>query len=188
MAFSVQVENIKCGGCANTIRKRVMELEGVTGAEVVVEEGPPHGDLYELEQKTTYRVVDRHSGQTVMTFESLLEASLSTDTGLWDDYCFSGAREVCIAPDGLSAMVTYYDGREESHPLPQATQQEDGPTALDRFFAGYEESRRIFDALRAIDYQGDVRSEHMPEVVGENRTDIGTAWSIGYTKALLKHT
>lgn len=40
MAFSVQVENIKCGGCANTIRKRVTEIEGVSGAEVVVvEEG-----------------------------------------------------------------------------------------------------------------------------------------------------
>lgn len=39
MAFSVQVENIKCGGCANTIRRRVMALDGVTGAEVVVEQG-----------------------------------------------------------------------------------------------------------------------------------------------------
>lgn len=39
MAFSVQVENIKCGGCANTIRKRVTEIEGVSGAEVVVEQG-----------------------------------------------------------------------------------------------------------------------------------------------------
>jgi copper chaperone len=39
MAFSVQVENIKCGGCANTIRKRVTEIEGVSGAEVLVEQG-----------------------------------------------------------------------------------------------------------------------------------------------------
>jgi copper chaperone len=39
MAFSVQVENIKCGGCANTIRKRVTEIDGVNGAEVVVEQG-----------------------------------------------------------------------------------------------------------------------------------------------------
>lgn len=39
MAFSVQVENIKCGGCANTIRKRLTEIDGVSGAEVVVEQG-----------------------------------------------------------------------------------------------------------------------------------------------------
>ena len=39
MAFSVQVENIKCGGCANTIRKKMLEIEGVSGAEVNVEQG-----------------------------------------------------------------------------------------------------------------------------------------------------
>ncbi len=39
MAFSVQVENIKCGGCANTIRKKVVEIEGVSAAEVDVEQG-----------------------------------------------------------------------------------------------------------------------------------------------------
>ncbi|GAB4292162.1 MAG: hypothetical protein Kow0096_06810 [Thiohalomonadaceae bacterium] len=39
MAFTVQVENIKCGGCATTIRKRLTEIDGVSGAEVVVEQG-----------------------------------------------------------------------------------------------------------------------------------------------------
>jgi hypothetical protein len=93
--------------------------EPATGRfEVVEEQGPPRGDLYELEQKTYLHVVDRHSGQIVMTFESLLEASLSTDTGLWDDYCFSGAREVRIAPNGQSVLVRYHDGREETIPLP----------------------------------------------------------------------
>jgi hypothetical protein len=86
--------------------------------EVVEEQGPPRGDLYELEQKTYHHVVDRHSGQIVMTFESLLEASLSTETGLWDDYHISGTRQVRVAPDGLSAVVTYHDGREETIPLP----------------------------------------------------------------------
>ena len=62
--------------------------------EVVEEKGSPRGDLYELEQKTYYHVLDRHSGQVIMTFEGLMEASLSRDTGLWDDYFFSGAREV----------------------------------------------------------------------------------------------
>lgn len=39
MAFSVQVENIKCGGCASTIRKKMLEIEGVSGAAVDVEQG-----------------------------------------------------------------------------------------------------------------------------------------------------
>lgn len=39
MAFIVEVENIKCGGCANTIRKRLLAMPGVQGVEVLVEEG-----------------------------------------------------------------------------------------------------------------------------------------------------
>lgn len=87
--------------------------------EVVVEKGPPRGDLYELEQKTYYHVVDRVLQETIMTFEGLMEASLSRDTGMWDDYFFSGAREVCVAPDGQSVIVRYHDGIEEMVPLPQ---------------------------------------------------------------------
>lgn len=54
------------------------------------------------------------------------------------------------------------------------------------FDSGGPEFPRVFRALRDIGYQGDVRSEHMPKVTGENRTAIGTAWSIGYSKAVLQ--
>jgi len=86
--------------------------------EVVVEEGSPHGGLYELEQTTYYKVVDRHSGQVVLTFEGQMEASLSTTTGMWEDYHLSGVCEVRIAPDEQSVVVKYYDGGEETVPLP----------------------------------------------------------------------
>jgi hypothetical protein len=86
--------------------------------EVVVEEGPPHGDLYELEQTTYYRVVDRHTREVLMTFQEDMEASLSTETGIWDDYRFSGACQVLIAPDEASVIVRYHDGREEAVRLP----------------------------------------------------------------------
>ncbi len=39
MRFSVQVDNIKCGGCANTIRKKMTDIEGVTAAEVDIDNG-----------------------------------------------------------------------------------------------------------------------------------------------------
>jgi hypothetical protein len=87
--------------------------------EVIVEQEPPHGDLYELEQTTYYRVVDRRSNEIILTFHEEMEASLSTDTGLWDDYRFSGVCEVTIAPDEPSVIVKYHDGREERVPLPQ---------------------------------------------------------------------
>ena len=87
--------------------------------EVVVEEGVPRGNLYELEQTTYYLVIDRHSGQTVLTIEGRLDATLSTDTGLWGDYRLSGVREISIAEDDRSILAKYYDGREETVPLPE---------------------------------------------------------------------
>ncbi len=39
MSFIVEVENIKCGGCANTIRKRLQALPGVEAVEVMIEAG-----------------------------------------------------------------------------------------------------------------------------------------------------
>lgn len=87
--------------------------------EVVEEKGSPRGDLYELEQRTYYHVVDRHADEVILTFEELMEASLSRDTGMWDDYVYTGASEVVIAPDGQSVTVTYHDGLEETLPLPQ---------------------------------------------------------------------
>ena len=53
------------------------------------------------------------------------------------------------------------------------------------FDSGGPDYRRIIQALKDIDYRGDLRPEHMPRVTGENRLDIGTAWAIGYIKALL---
>jgi hypothetical protein len=96
------------------------EGEGRMGRfELLVEVGSPHGGLYELEQTTYYRVVDRRSDEVVMTFEGEMEASLSTTTGMWDETRFSGVREVLLAPDEQSVIVQYHDGREEIVPLPQ---------------------------------------------------------------------
>ncbi|AKJ96099.1 MULTISPECIES: heavy-metal-associated domain-containing protein [Thioalkalivibrio] len=37
--MKIEVENIKCGGCASSIRKGLLQVEGVTDAEVDVEGG-----------------------------------------------------------------------------------------------------------------------------------------------------
>ncbi|NPA72371.1 MAG: heavy-metal-associated domain-containing protein [Gammaproteobacteria bacterium] len=37
--MSLQVENIKCGGCENGIRQKLMALNGVSSVEVVVDGG-----------------------------------------------------------------------------------------------------------------------------------------------------
>jgi len=39
MEAVVQVENIKCGGCANSIQKKLQQLTGVLAVEVHIEEG-----------------------------------------------------------------------------------------------------------------------------------------------------
>ena len=37
--LQISVENIKCGGCANTIRSRLLEEPGVSDVEVDIEQG-----------------------------------------------------------------------------------------------------------------------------------------------------
>ena len=87
--------------------------------KLIVEEGSPTGGLFELEITTRTLVVDTLTGQTVLAFESLLEASLSTDSGDWADYRLTGVSEVRIDPGEEFVLVTYADGREESVQLPR---------------------------------------------------------------------
>jgi len=39
MLEQIYVENIKCGGCANSIQKGLLKLDGVEAVEVIVEQG-----------------------------------------------------------------------------------------------------------------------------------------------------
>ncbi len=92
--------------------------------EVVVEVGPPHGDLYELVQTATYRVVSS-SGEVILTFEGEMSASLSRDSGLWEDPTVDGVLDVTMSPDGGAALVRYADGRTEVVLLPDPPSRPD---------------------------------------------------------------
>ncbi|MGV6827385.1 MAG: heavy-metal-associated domain-containing protein [bacterium] len=37
--MDIQVENIKCGGCAGTITKKINEIEGVSEVNINIEQG-----------------------------------------------------------------------------------------------------------------------------------------------------
>lgn len=39
MPYVIEVDNIKCGGCASSIRRRLLEVAGVTGVEVDIDAG-----------------------------------------------------------------------------------------------------------------------------------------------------
>lgn len=38
MKYEIEVENIRCGGCANTISKKLLEKEGVDSVDVQIED------------------------------------------------------------------------------------------------------------------------------------------------------
>ena len=38
MKININVENIRCGGCANTITKKLMSLDGVNSVEIAIED------------------------------------------------------------------------------------------------------------------------------------------------------
>jgi copper chaperone len=42
MAYTIIVENIKCGGCANSIRRKVLDAELANEVDVEVESGSVH--------------------------------------------------------------------------------------------------------------------------------------------------
>jgi copper chaperone len=42
MSYTIAVENIKCGGCANTIRSKLLEKELAQGVAVDIERGQVH--------------------------------------------------------------------------------------------------------------------------------------------------
>jgi copper chaperone len=54
MTYDISVENIKCGGCANTITTRLNEMDTVDSCEVDVEKGivSINGDESSREQVT----------------------------------------------------------------------------------------------------------------------------------------
>jgi sugar phosphate isomerase/epimerase len=55
------------------------------------------------------------------------------------------------------------------------------------FGSGEPDLGRAVQALRGIDYQGDMSPEHLPATVGENRQDIRTAFAIAYMKAVMRY-
>jgi copper chaperone len=49
--FEIEVENVKCGGCAGSIRTRLMDKEGIEDVQVDIEEGriSIQGDISDIE-------------------------------------------------------------------------------------------------------------------------------------------
>jgi len=39
MKYQIQVENIKCGGCVNSVKSKVLKYSGIDSVDVNVEEG-----------------------------------------------------------------------------------------------------------------------------------------------------
>jgi copper chaperone len=61
MTISLHVDNIKCGGCANTIRKRLQEIDGVAKVTVTVEEGLVEVEADEMLRSQLLETLD-HAG------------------------------------------------------------------------------------------------------------------------------
>ncbi|MDG6774794.1 heavy metal-associated domain-containing protein [Thiomicrorhabdus sp. ZW0627] len=53
MSLEILVENIKCGGCANSIRKQLLDLDGVEQVDVDVAEGKVHVVTYGEEDEAS---------------------------------------------------------------------------------------------------------------------------------------
>jgi sugar phosphate isomerase/epimerase len=54
------------------------------------------------------------------------------------------------------------------------------------FGSGQPDLSKVVQALRDIDYRGDMHAEHLPGVVGERDEEIRTAFAVGYMRAVLQ--
>jgi mannonate dehydratase len=67
--------------------------------------------------------------------------------------------------------------RNVSNPMPELCVE----TLMDD---GYQDMHRVMQALRAVEYDGAVIPDHIPEIIGGSRA--GTAYSIAYMRALVQ--
>ncbi|MFW6007036.1 MAG: mannonate dehydratase [Halanaerobiales bacterium] len=79
---------------------------------------------------------------------------------------------------GQKSKIFIVHFRNVSSPLPEFKE-----TFLDN---GYMDMERIIKQLKDINYQGTITPDHVPAMVGGKKA--GTAYSIGYMKALLKRS
>lgn len=86
---------------------------------VEVREGPPHGDLYELEQSIYFLVIDTTTDKVIMSFNGEIEANLSREEAQWDDFEAAGVCQVTISEDQRTVLVEYHDGTREQFDLPE---------------------------------------------------------------------
>ena len=62
MNIEIQVENIKCGGCASTIKKKLMEDSQVKDVDVNIEQGIVSLDILDDVKNQAAQIQDIRSG------------------------------------------------------------------------------------------------------------------------------
>lgn len=85
---------------------------------VLVDQQPPTGGLYELEQITRFLVIDKFQEKILLNFTGKMSASLDRDTGLWGECSYEGASDVNLSDDDSSVVVNWHDGSESTFCLP----------------------------------------------------------------------
>jgi D-mannonate dehydratase len=130
------------------------------------------------------RTADRPLRDLVHDYETvskLMHEAPSPSNGV----CFCVGNFWLSAGEGIYDVIRALD-EKIFHVHIRSTIQGQGETPfwLD---SGGPDISKIVQALRDIDYSGELAPEHLPEVAGENRAETGTAWVIGYMKALQQY-
>ena len=75
MKHIIEVENIKCGGCANTIETRLRKLDAVTDVQVEVEQGRVTVEAGDNDRATLAEILLRSGYPEKGTAEGIKAAS-----------------------------------------------------------------------------------------------------------------
>jgi hypothetical protein len=80
-------------------------------------DGPPRGELGEIEQDHQWTVIDQKNGRWVGPFDGTSYVAVGSDP------VRSGTVDVSLSDDGYEIVVTDADGTRRCHPLPDVTRE-----------------------------------------------------------------
>lgn len=90
------------------------------------------GDLYEIEHRTYFDVIDQETGKVVLRYRGADCGQLARQgPAEWTNFAYDGVRSVEISEDGQFALVEHEHHELERVRLPGARKRRRGPSGTD---------------------------------------------------------
>jgi sugar phosphate isomerase/epimerase len=127
-----------------------------------------------------------HTGGSLWTYEGVTRIMRDVPSP-YNGVCFCTGYSWRIAGEGIYDMIRRLGEKVFHVHLRNVRIVPGDPHDAEVWFgSGQPDLSKVVQALRDIDYHGDMHAEHLPGVVGERDEEIRTAFAVGYMRAVLQ--